>query len=122
LKLYLLSVHRPDDLVLEPPVLEVFVPKLDALIQEMRAADAWVFSGGLEDAHTAAVAQLKDDEVVTTDGPFAADDKWHLGGFLIIKAADLDSALEWGRKFAKLFQTSKLPIEVRPFQIVTESP
>jgi hypothetical protein len=117
----MLSVPRPDDLVIEPPVLEVFMPKLVALIQEMRAADAWVFGGGLEDAHVAAVVQLKDDEVVTTDGPLTADDKQRLGGFLVVKAADMDSALEWGRKFAKLFQTLKLPIEVRPFQADTES-
>ena len=32
-----------------------------------------------------------------TDGPFA-EGKEHLGGFTIIKAPDLDAALDWGRK------------------------
>jgi len=36
---------------------------------------------------------------------------------LIIKATDLDSALEWGRKAARAIG---LPIEVRPFQGVAE--
>jgi hypothetical protein len=47
-----------------------------------------------------------------TDGPFA-EGKEHLGGFTIIEAPDLDSALGWGRKLAR---ATTLPIEVRPFQ------
>lgn len=42
-----------------------------------------------------------------------ADGKGHLGGFTIIRAPDLDAALEWGRKLAR---ATTLPIEVRPFQ------
>jgi len=115
LKLYLLSTYLPDDLVIEPPVVEVFLRKLDALVQEMKAAGAWVFTGGLEDARVATVARLKDDEVATTDGPFG-DYTWRLGGLVIIKAADLDSATEWGRRLANLSQMAKLPVEVRPFR------
>ena len=37
----------------------------------------------------------------------------HIGGFSIIQAADLDAALEWGRKLAR---ATTLPIEVRPLQ------
>ena len=47
-----------------------------------------------------------------TDGPFA-EGKEHIGGFCIIKAPDLDAALEWGRKLAR---ATTLPIEVRPFR------
>jgi hypothetical protein len=47
-----------------------------------------------------------------TDGPYA-EGKEHIGGLTIIKAADLDEALEWGRKLAG---ATTLPIEVRPFQ------
>ena len=43
--------------------------------------------------------QVKDGESLITDGPFT-EGKEHLGGFTIIKAADLDVALEWGRKLA----------------------
>jgi hypothetical protein len=32
---------------------------------------------------------------------------------VIVKAPDLDAALEWGRKMAR---ATTLPIEVRPFQ------
>ncbi len=51
-------------------------------------------------------------EVITTDGPYI-EAKEHLGGFTIITAPDLDSALAWG---AKLARATTLPIEVRPFQ------
>ena len=49
--------------------------------------------------------------MLMTDGPFA-EGKEHIGGFCIIKAPDLDAALEWGRKVARAIT---LPIEVRPF-------
>jgi hypothetical protein len=47
-----------------------------------------------------------------TDGPFA-EGKEHVGGFMVVQAPDLDTALEWGRKAARAIT---LPIEVRPFQ------
>ena len=43
--------------------------------------------------------RAKDGDVLMTDGPFA-EGKEHLGGFTIIKAPDLDAALDWGRKLA----------------------
>lgn len=50
------------------------------------------------------------DDVLMTDGPFA-EGKEHLGGFTIVRAPDLDAALVWGRKLARVLT---LPIEVRP--------
>jgi hypothetical protein len=83
-----------------------------AVRDEMKAAGAWVFSAGLHPASTATVVRVKDGEELMTDGPFA-EGKEHIGGFSIIKAADLDAALEWGRKLAR---ATTLPIEVRPMQ------
>src|SRR6266540_2752607 len=83
-----------------------------AVKQEMVDAGVWVFAGGLHDPSASTVLQLKGDEVVTTDGPYA-EGKEHLGGFCLIKVPDLDAALEWGRKYAR---ASTLPIEVRPFR------
>jgi hypothetical protein len=70
-------------------------------------------SAPAEHGHGGAV---KNGEMVTTDGPFA-EGKEHVGGFTIIRAPDLDSALEWGRKLARV---TTLPIEVRPFQDAAE--
>ena len=43
--------------------------------------------------------RITDGDVLMTDGPFA-EGKEHIGGFHVIKAPDLDAALEWGRKLA----------------------
>lgn len=88
---------------------------LEAVNAELRAAGAWVFAGGLHPPSTATVVRLKDDEVLTTDGPYI-EGKEHIGGFTVIQAPDLDAALEWGRKFARAIT---LPIEVRPLQYGT---
>ncbi len=44
--------------------------------------------------------------------------KEHIGGFWVIKVADLDEALKWG---AKATQACRVPIEVRPFDGVVEA-
>ncbi len=77
----------------------------------MQAAGAWVFSGGVHAPSTATVVPLRDDEVIMTDGPYT-ESKEYVGGFTIIRAPDLDAALEWGRKTTRAIT---LPIEVRPF-------
>jgi hypothetical protein len=110
---YLLSVMQPFAEGTPPPDnLDEIMAELDALNAEMKAAGAWVFSGGLHGPSTATVLRAQGDDVVMTDGPFA-EGKEHLGGLTIVDAPDLDAALEWGRKLAR---ATTLPIEVRPFQ------
>ena len=95
---YLLSIYQPDG---PPPPPEVLGPshagRSDALNEEMQAAGAWVFTGGLHPPGTATVVRLKGDDVLTTDGPFV-EGKEHIGGFIVIQAPDLDEALAWGRR------------------------
>jgi hypothetical protein len=112
MKQYLLSIYQPDGDPPAPEVLEQVMRDIAVLIQEAKSAGVWVFNGGLHAPSTATVVRLQDGEVLMTDGPFA-EGKEHVGGFLIIKAPDLDAALEWGRKAARAIT---LPIEVRPFQ------
>src|ERR1035441_1064544 len=45
----------------------------------------------------APVVRATDGDLVVTDGPFA-EGKEHIGGFWIIRAADLDGALGWARR------------------------
>jgi len=47
--------------------------------------------------------------VLTTDGPFI-ESKEHLGGFYLIQADDLDTALSWASKTTAIIG---MPIEVR---------
>ena len=112
MKQYLLSVYQPDGPTPPPEVLERISRDLDALNQELKAAGAWVFAGGLHPPSTATVVRARDGAVLTTDGPFA-EGKEHIGGFTIVRAPDLDAALAWA---AKLTQATTLPIEVRPFR------
>jgi hypothetical protein len=112
MKQYLLSIYQPDGAPPPPDVLEPVVKALGELREELEAAGAWVFGDGLHAPSTATVVRLSGGEVLMTDGPYV-EGKEHLGGFQIIKAADLDAALEWGRK---LTRATTLPVEVRPFQ------
>ena len=95
-----------------PEALQKIMRNVYALRDEMKSAGAWVFSGGLHDTSTATVVRVNNGEPLITDGPYT-EGKEHLGGFTIIKAADLDGALDWGRKLATVL--TPLAIEVRPF-------
>jgi hypothetical protein len=86
--------------------------QVHALQDDLKAAGAWVFSGGLHAPSTATVVRAQAGEVLITDGPYV-EGKEHIGGFTIITAPDLDKALEWAGKYA---QATRLPTEVRPFR------
>lgn len=108
---YLLSIFQPPGEMPDHEALVAIMAEVGALNDEMRAAGAWVFGNGLEAPDTATVLRADGGDVLVTDGPFV-ELKEHLGGFTIINAEDLDDALGWGRKLARVLG---LPVEVRPF-------
>ena len=111
---YLLSVHTGDGESREPMSAEEMrrgFEQIEVLEAEMRARDALVLSGRLDDAGAARVVRPSKGRVRMTDGPFA-ETKEHLGGFYIIEADDMDAALGWATKVS---QTIDAPIEVRAF-------
>ena len=113
MKQYLLSVCYPaGGQQPAPDALQKITRDVHTIQKEMQAAGVWVFSGGLHPANTATVLRQQGGTVVTTDGPFI-ESKEQIGGFTILKVADLDAALGWGRKLTQAIGT---PIEVRPFQ------
>ena len=113
MKQYLLSVHSVEGSAPPPPeVMQRTYDDVAAFNTEVQGAGAWVFAGGLHPPSTATVVQVHGGDVLTTDGPFAAG-KEHIGGFWVIKAADLDAALAWA---AKATRACAAPVEVRPFQ------
>jgi hypothetical protein len=114
MKQYLLSVQLVDDGTPPPPPEEMqptyqAVAVFNARLQDSRA---WVFAGGLHPPATATVVRVQDGERLITDGPFA-EGKEYIGGFWIIRADDLDAALDWAAKGAEACGS---PVEVRPFQ------
>ena len=117
MKQYLLAVHvvEGDPLPSEEEMQKGY-KAVDAFNAEVKAAGAWVFAGGLHPPATATVVRAQGGQVVTTDGPFA-ETKEQLGGFWIIEAPDLDSALDWA---AKGSAACGGPVEVRPFEDLPE--
>jgi len=109
---YLLTIYQPTGGMLPEGALEPIMRDTQKVNQDMKDAGVWVFAGGLHPPTTATVLRPEGGEMLTTDGPFT-EAKEHVGGLTIIKAADLDEALDWGRRLA---EATTLPIEVRPFQ------
>jgi len=108
---YLVAIHHPDDF--DPSlVTESTVRDIDVLNEEMEAAGVRMFAGGLAGASNAkSLRALPNGKVLVTDGPYL-ETKEHVGGFWILKAANLDEALAWGRKAVL---ARRAPVEVRPF-------
>lgn len=117
MKQYLLSVIQPDGDIPggsppPPDVLQKIMRDVRAVGDEMKSAGAWVFAGGLHAPGTATMVNVRDGEALVTDGPYI-ESKEHIGGFTVIRAPDLDAALNWAKK---LSAATTLPIEVRPFR------
>ena len=123
MKQYLLSMYQPDGVTPPAAALTKVMQDLNALIEEAKSAGVWVFNGGLNAPSSATVVRVQRGDVLMTDGPFV-EGKEHIGGFIIVKAPDLDSALEWARKLARALvlpgHTDSLAVEVRPFRGIEE--
>ncbi len=108
---YLLTIIQPVGEVPPPEVLEPVMRELAALNDEMRAAGAWVFAAALHQPEASTVVRADGDDLLVTDGPYA-EGKEFVGGFDVIQAEDLDEALAWAGKLARIL--GGLPVEVRP--------
>lgn len=109
---YLVAIHRPDDYDASVAEDEAMSREIDALNDEMKAANVRVFVGGLRPANEAISLRPQPDGTVTvTGGPYLQTQE-HTGGFWVLEAADQDEALVWGRKAAV---ACRAPVEVRPF-------
>ena len=109
---YLVSIHRPNDY--DPAVAEdeTMSREIDTLNAEMVAAGIRVFVGGLHPVSRAKSLRTQPDgQMHITDGPYLATNE-HVGGFWVLKTANLDEALAWGRKAAV---ACRAPVEVRAF-------
>ena len=108
---YLVAIHHPDNYnaSLEG---EEMIRAIDALNEEMEAAGARFFAGGLQSApHAKSLRKKPGGEVVITDGPYT-ETKEHIGGFWILDAANMDEAVAWGLKAVVACRAS---VEVRQF-------
>ncbi len=108
---YLVAIHHPDGYDGSQEGEQMGLD-IDALNDEMAAAGARFFAGGLHPASSAISLRAQPGGNVTvTDGPYL-ETKEHVGGFWIIDAASMEEALEWGRKAVL---ACRAPVEVRQF-------
>ena len=108
---YLVAIQHPENY---DPSLEgeAMIRDIGALNEEMDAAGARFFAGGLESAsHAKSLRKRPDGNVSITDGPYL-EAKEHVGGFWILECADMDEALAWGRKAVVACRAA---VEVRAF-------
>jgi hypothetical protein len=111
MKAYVLNIVQPDGPPPPPEVMAGIMREVEAVLRETKETGAWVFNGALAPAASSTVVRYRDGAALMTDGPFV-EGKEHIGGFLVLRAADLDAALGWAKKLAR---ATTLPIEVRPF-------
>ena|SRR5438105_1396993 len=106
---YLVAGHLPDNF--DPATQsEATVQAINVLNDELEAAGARIFAGGLSAPSQAKSLRAQPNgEVLITDGPFL-EAKEYVGGLSIIEAADMDEALWWARKSVI---ACRMPVEVR---------
>jgi len=88
-------------------------PLAAAVVEEIRAAGAYVFAGGLEEEIDAAFsADPTSGTLMFTDGPFV-ETKEFLGGLAVVEAPGDETAKMWAGKIA---EACGWPQEVRRFK------
>jgi len=108
---YLVAIHHPDNYDSSTED-KAMMRDIHALNEEMTAAGARFFAGGLQSAPLAkSLRKHPGGEVLLTDGPYL-EAKEHVGGFWILNAANMDEAVAWGRKAVVACRAS---VEVREF-------
>ncbi len=109
---YLLSVWHDSEYELDfsTPDAQRQVAQVGAFNDDLQQSGAWVFAGGLRPASSATVVRSAGGEVSMTDGPYA-ETKEQMGGFWVVQAADLDTALALAARAAAACEG---PVEVRP--------
>jgi len=79
-------------------------------VDELERAGRHVFSAGLQSVHSATTLRRRNGAVSMTDGPFA-ETKEQLGGFTLLRARDLNEAIQ----LASNLPVAKIgSVEVRP--------
>jgi hypothetical protein len=112
MKQYMLAVHSVEGAPApSAEEMQASFGQVEKVNTELQAAGVWVFGGGLLPADSATVVRIQNGSTTMTDGPFA-ETKERLGGFWVLRCADLDEALAWAAKCAA---ACVAPIEVRPF-------
>jgi len=99
---YLVNGYLPDNF--DPSAQsETMMEEIHALNREMIAAGVRKFACGLGKA--VSLRSQPSGDVLVTDGPYL-EAKEHVGGFWILETANVDEAMAWARKAAKVCRSS----------------
>lgn len=115
-KPYLISLMQPDGPPPEQEVLDEVMARLGQIQAEITDAGGWVMTAALHPADVATVVRSGANGVDLTDGPYV-ESKEHVGGFWVVRAPDLDTALGWAEKIST---ATTLPTEVRPIAAISD--
>jgi hypothetical protein len=96
--------HRSED------ELKAMYSEYFRLGDDLRAQGRLISAEELAAATSATTVQVRDDDVLVTDGPFA-ETKETLGGYYLIEADTLDEAIEWA---ARIPAARDGKVEIRP--------
>jgi hypothetical protein len=89
---------------------EQMIAAYGAYTQAMKTAGVMVGSNRLKPSGSASTVRVTDGKTKVLDGPYA-ETKEQLGGYYLIEAPDLDTALSWA---ARCPGASHGTVEVRP--------
>lgn len=107
---YLLAIYEPAGPAPPAEVLDPIMERVAAWQHDLEQRGSWVFTARLRHPLTSTVVRTRGDETLITDGPFS-EGKEQLGGLSVIRARDLDEALDWAARFTAI---TGLAAEVRP--------
>ena len=114
---YLLSVYGPAERTEfgnypdKEAMLQAFADT-GAFNEKLEREGYFVFANGLDAATAARVVDGQGEQPIVTDGPYL-ESKEYVGGFWVIEAADLDTALQLAAEGSKACRGK---VEVRPFE------
>jgi len=94
----------------DPTRVDAYFAAWGAYVAAIHESGMFVSGAGLLPPSTATTLRIRGGSTEVQDGPFA-DVKEQLGGFFIIEAPDLDTALEWA---ARCPSSGTGSVEVRP--------
>ena len=115
---YMLLIYGPAEGGPSPEEMAAQMPRWNAYTEGLKESGLFVAGEALHGVEAATTVRVRDGETQITDGPFA-ETKEHLGGFYVIDAPDLDTALEQAARIPNISYGS---VEVRPVVDFSQMP
>ena len=112
---YLLLIYRSEAELakMDPDARQKMSAEYGAYTQSIVQSGNLKAGDGLQPSTTATTVRVRDGKMLTTDGPFA-ETREQLGGYYLVEARDLDTALGLAARIPGARDGS---IEVRPIMI-----